>query len=336
VDGIIAAYGLAVSIIYSGILGDVFTPLLESAGMPAALSGRTSNIIILTVAVLFPICLLKDLSTLAFTSILGFGAVAYTVLFIVVRALDGTYTLDSGKFVTDGVLKQLPSFSKSSLWNLEFSSLVLASSLGLAYIAHYNGPAFYRELKNTDSSRFTLMVQIAFAILTVLYTTTMCAGYATFGDVCQGNLLLNYHPGDILSTLGRVSTGFSILFGFPLVAKGAREGVAGFAAGLGMHSVSADKNHTLLVMSILIFATFISCTVKDVSLVVGLTGAALGSTIVYIIPAIIYTRAVRLIKGMESKEYARAKLNLAFIPFGLAIGGLGVYMTIKESIAKQH
>ena len=108
------------------------------------------------------------------------------------------------------------------MWNFDFSSLVLASNLGLAYIAHYNGPVFYRSLKNTNSNRFKKMVGISFAILTILYIIIMSAGYATFGDVVEGNILLNYHPKDTLSTLARLATGFSILFGFPLVVTGAQ------------------------------------------------------------------------------------------------------------------
>lgn len=43
VDAIIAVMCLACSIIYSGILGDVFTSLLARAGFPAQYNGRTSN-----------------------------------------------------------------------------------------------------------------------------------------------------------------------------------------------------------------------------------------------------------------------------------------------------
>jgi amino acid permease len=103
---------------------------------------------------------------------------------------------------------QAPLFQKASTWNFDFTSLVLASNLGLAYIAHYNSPNFYRSLKDTNSKRFRLMVNVAFITLVSLYTATMMAGYATFGDVCQGNILLNYHPNDILSTFGRLATGY--------------------------------------------------------------------------------------------------------------------------------
>lgn len=206
VDSMIAVMCLSCSVIYSGILGDVFTPLLARAGFPDQWNGRTSNIIIITSFLLLPLCLIKDLSALAFTSILGFSSILYTVLFIITRYFDGSYTLPAGKFLQDSLI-MVPSFQKSSLWNFGFKSLVLASNFGLAYIAHYNAPNFYRSLKDTNSKRFRSMVNISFLILSTLYAATMIAGYATFGDVCQGNILLNYHPDDLLSTLGRLATG---------------------------------------------------------------------------------------------------------------------------------
>jgi amino acid permease len=340
VDSIIATMCLAVAFIYSGILGDVFIPLLKSAGLPDAFNFRTTNILVITTVFLFPLSLIKDLSGLAFTSILGFAAIIYTVLFVLFRSLDGTYALGGdgtdgavstmGRFLVDGVIMK-PSFTKSSLWNLDFTSLILASNLGLAYIAHYNGPIFYRELKDTNSKKFGNMVSIAFLILTILYIAIMSAGYSTFGDTCQGNLLLNYHPSDILSTMGRLATGFSILFGYPLVICGAREGIMGAASTLGY---DISEHHVALVSSILALVTFVACTVDNVSLVVGLTGAALGSFIVYICPSIIYSKAVGIVKGLDSKEYNVAKRNLAFVPFGILIGSLGCYMTIKESLSK--
>jgi sodium-coupled neutral amino acid transporter 11 len=333
VDSIVACMCLACAVIYSSILGDVFTPLLESAKLPNA--GRNGNILIVTAAFLLPMSLIRNLSALAKTSLLGFGAIMYSVIFIVIRAFDGTYSLDyghgPGTFV-DGTIAS-PAFFRESLWNLDFTSLILASNLGLAYVAHYNGPAYYRELRDTNTKRFGTMVGISFAVLTLLYIVAMGAGYETFGDVTQGNILLNYHPQDKLAMMGRLATGFSILFGFPLVAKGAREGIASAASSLGYPAVGSDKNHVLLVTTMLALVTIISCTVQDVSLVVGLTGAVMGSFIVYICPSIIYTRAVGLVKGTDSKEYEKAKVNLFLVPFGVVIAGLGVYMTLKEAAA---
>jgi len=333
VDLMIAVMCLSCSVIYSGILGDVFTPLLKQAGVLDQWNGRASNIVIITSLLLLPLSLIKDLSALAFTSILGFASILYTVIFIIIRYFDGSYRLPGGKFLRDGLITT-PSFERASLWGFGFKSLVLASNFGLAYIAHYNAPNFYRSLKDTSSKRFRSMVNTAFLTLTILYTATMMAGYATFGDVCKGNILLNYHPNDLLSTFGRLATGFSILFGFPLVACGARESIIGLASSFGNDALGSDKNNFFLVAGILTFVTLISCTVRDVSLVVGLTGAALGSTIVYICPPIIYSKAVALVHGADSTASRRSKVNLAMVPFGLTIGVLGCLMTIKEANLK--
>jgi len=295
-------------VIYAGILGDLVTQLGGT---------RWTNILALT-AVLLPMSLIKDLSVLAFTSVLGFGAILYTVVFIVWRFLDQSYALPAGKFVSGlNPVALLPSFTKASTWRLDFSSLVLASNLGLAYIAHYNGPTFYRNMKHPE--QFRSMVYTSFAVLIVLYAVTMLAGAWTFGDVCQGNILLNYHANDVLGMLGRVATFVSILFGFPLVLTGAREGVAGTLSSFG-----TSVPHVPLVSLLLAGVMVIACAVPDVSLVVGLTGASMGSFIVYICPAFLYTRAASMYGEKGARGYA------LLVPFGILIGVLGVYMTLTQ------
>ena len=112
---------------------------------------------------------------------------------------------------------------------------------------------------------------------------------------------------------------------------GAREAIIGLASTFGNNALGSEIYNFALVTGILTFVTIISCSVQDVSLVVGLTGAALGSTIVYICPPFIYSRAVTLVHGANSATSRRAKLNLALVPFGLFIGVLGCIMTLKEA-----
>eukprot|EP00562_Extubocellulus_spinifer_P002481 CAMPEP_0178475586 /NCGR_PEP_ID=MMETSP0696-20121128/3193_1 /TAXON_ID=265572 /ORGANISM="Extubocellulus spinifer, Strain CCMP396" /LENGTH=542 /DNA_ID=CAMNT_0020102873 /DNA_START=109 /DNA_END=1737 /DNA_ORIENTATION=+ len=334
VDLFILFQCFASTVVYSGILGDVWTPIFKSVGMPDSINRRKSNIVALATLVLYPLSLIKDLSALAFTSILGFSAVAYTVFFIIVRSLDGTYALSAlgeplGKFVSDGSIL-LPSFAKSTLWNLDFTSLVLMSSLGLAFIAHYNAPTFFRGMEKPTIPRFGKMVKTSYLILAAIYCLAMNCGYATFGDVCKGNILLNYHSSDILAVAARVATGFSILFGFPLVFRGARLALSSVMATLGFKDFEEGKHHTALVTAMLTAITSIAITVEDVSLVVGLSGATMGSLLVYILPPIMYTKAVNMAKGADSLEYKKERLNLAFIPLGLFIAGMGVFMTLKS------
>jgi hypothetical protein len=114
-------------------------------------------VIAITLSLLLPLSLIKDLSALAFTSILGFGAIIYTVIFIIARALDGSYQLPGGRFLQDPtVIAALPAFSKASLWNFDFTSLVLASNLGLACEWHADRNGFHLLLVEIFMSSFSL------------------------------------------------------------------------------------------------------------------------------------------------------------------------------------
>jgi hypothetical protein len=62
------------------------------------------------------------------------SAAEAVVASIVSSSSETTKAGGGGKFVTDGTLKFVPKFEKESLWNMDFTSLVLASNMGLAYM----------------------------------------------------------------------------------------------------------------------------------------------------------------------------------------------------------
>jgi len=280
--------------------------------------------------------------------VLGLIAVLYTVGFTVVRALDGTYSIGNGvpvvdggmavgKFVAEGLLPKVPSFAKSTLWNVDLNSLVLTSNLGLAFIAHYNAPSYWKSLgKSASSKKFGTIAKRAYLILAAIYTTTMVAGYSTFGDVSMGNILLNYSSSDKLATLGRLSTGLSIVFGFPLISNGCREGFKNAADAIGLFGGAASdpKHHVTLVVALLLLTTVLSIIADDVGLVAGLTGAVMGSSLVYICPTLLYAKIVGRQSGTDSEDYRKARKNLVWIPFGIFTASMGVAMTLKNAAGK--
>lgn len=84
------------NVAYSMILADTFTSLFQSAGYTFA---RNNVLMGLTGTVLLPLCLLKDLKSLAPFSLLGVAGMAFTTLIMFVRYLGGTYALPNGKFL---------------------------------------------------------------------------------------------------------------------------------------------------------------------------------------------------------------------------------------------
>jgi len=347
VDASIALMCFSAAIIYAGILGDTSTQLLSLSSLPAAFNQRAINIGVLSAVALTPLSLLKDLSALAFTSLLGCVAVVYTAIFVAVRALDGSYALPSGRFLSALPPALTPSFARASTWNTNAQALVLTSNLGLAYIAHYNAPAFYRSLEERSEARFGRVCAYSFGVLTLLYLGMMRLGYATFGDVTRSNLLSNYAATDALATFGRAATFASILFGFPLAMMGLKDssislintlikpskrgkppkrseelqaGINTLRRGLG---ALASTHTTVLTLGLLVAISAVAILVIDIGLVVGISGAVLGAAIVYIFPALIYAEARPGVSLLE------LTLVYGLVPMGLAVGILGVWMTLQ-------
>ena len=191
--------------------------------------------------------------------------------------------------------------------------------------------------RSATSEKFGIVSRRAYLILAAIYVTTMAAGYATFGDNAMGNILLNYSGTDALATLGRLATGLSIIFGFPLISNGCREGLKNAADALGWFGGAASDpaNHTRLVLSLLLVTTTLAVVADDIGLVAGLTGALMGSSLVYVCPTLLYARIVGRVAGTGSAEHRAARKNLALIPFGVFTASMGVAMTLRNALGQK-
>lgn len=73
----------------------------------------------------------------------------------------------------------------------------------------------------------------------------------------------------------------------------------------------------------------VAILVQDIGLIVGVSGALLGASIVYVFPALLYGGALR-----QRNEETGSSLSLAegsiflLVPLGAFLGILGIYMTI--------
>jgi len=85
---------------YSAFIGDLFGALavgLLPKSVPAILKTRSTVLVILHAIPILPLCLLKDLSALKYSSMTGLAGIFYTVYFVFKRLKDGSYS-KGGKF----------------------------------------------------------------------------------------------------------------------------------------------------------------------------------------------------------------------------------------------
>jgi Transmembrane amino acid transporter protein len=83
---------------YSAFIGDLFGSLVSGlTGLPAVLRKRWSVLLLLHAVPILPLCLLKDLSALKYSSMTGLLGIFYTIFFVAKRLGDQSYAA-GGKF----------------------------------------------------------------------------------------------------------------------------------------------------------------------------------------------------------------------------------------------
>lgn len=116
---------------YSMILADTFTSLLSGVGIAVT---RTQSLLGITSVVLLPLCLLKNLSSLAPFSLVGIIGMLYTALAMVMRYVGGNYQV-GGEFFGAVAAPAFGNLGAASV--LSPSSLILMCMLSNAYISHF-------------------------------------------------------------------------------------------------------------------------------------------------------------------------------------------------------
>ncbi|CAM9368204.1 unnamed protein product, partial [Chrysoparadoxa australica] len=319
VDAAISALCFGVCIMYACFLGDLFSSLLPYS--------RTECIIGITGLVLLPLCLLRDLSALSFSSLAGLAAVLYVTFFSVLRAVDGSYA-EGGRFLEGLPAASAPVAGKSSLFALCAGSTVLFSMLSTSFTAHSQTVAYYNDLENASAKKFKAVVITAFSVAAIVYSLVMASGYLTFGQASQGLILNNYHPSaDTLATLARAATGVSIICGQPLLFTGLRD--AAFSTfktvGLLPVDITARPMRWSVVSSFMLAAaTAIAIATPDVGLVVSLVGSLLGAGLCFTMPAMMYLSVMRDRKraGLKNSGWEVLGLHLVAV-FGCVMTVVG-------------
>jgi len=301
---------------YSMILADTISNLLASVGIAAT---RTQSLMGVTGIVLLPLCLMKNLSSLAPFSLLGIIGVLYTSFGMAARYFTGAYA-PGGKFVATTLSE--PVFgSAGAKAALSTKSLILTSMLSNAYIAHFNAPKYFAELKNNTMSRFSQVIAWSFGSSVLLYSMITALGFLTFGAASNGLILNNYSTQDIIMNFSRVAIGLSVTGSYPLLFDGTRDGL------LDLFKVPKEKRtnslFNKLTFGVLAMTTIVASKLTDLGLVASVGGATFGTALVFIYPAIMFLKSQN---GKKTNETMLVKLIMVL---GVIMGSFGTKLALN-------
>lgn len=308
---------------YSMIIGDLFSALTASAGATGVLAKRSVSILGITGIVVVPLCFLKSLAALQYTSILGVIGVVFTTVVMGIRSMDGSYLPTGAFFASLPAVKQ-PLFDVKGCWKLDEKAFVLISCLSTAFLTHFNAPVFYNELENKSMPRFNKVIASAFSISTLVFAGLIGFGFRTFGENCLGNILNNYAATDGLASLCRIAIGFSIVFTYPLAFTGLKNGLLGL---LNMDNPT-EAQSTILTLSTLASITAGALVLQDLGFVAAITGSLMGSLIIYVFPGLMRLGSLKNFPATASKGQKLRAWGL--VGLGSMLGCVGVTVSILK------
>lgn len=308
---------------YSMILGDTFSSLFAGAGMTVS---STTSLLGITGIVLFPLCLLRNLSALAPVSLLGSAGMIYTAVAMGIRYVGGAYA-KGGKFATAVAPSLQPKFGKVGAEGvLSPQAAILVAMLSTAFMAHFNAPKFFVELKDNTEARFNKLVGASFAISIGIFAAVTSLGFLTFGGACSGVILNNYATSDTLMSVARSAVAISLVGSFPLAFTGARDGIFDI---LQIKDKSATKFNGIT-LALLTAITIAALIIPDVSFVLSFAGATLGNALIYVFPALMFRGAVKKMKNASDGLKREVNFAMAHAGLGVGFGILGAKMAIKS------
>jgi amino acid permease len=323
-SGMICIKTILSCIAYSMIIGESFQSLAMSAGL---MDLSTSNtLVFITCFALLPLCLMKNVSSLAPFSLAGIIGFAYTAGVMTLRAQDGSYhlapidTIESGKYLIDLQDPYKPNFGHTGP---ELQGIVLACTLATAFVSHYNAPRFHNELQNKQ--QFDTVTYTSFGIAATIMSIIAIAGFTTFGIASAPVILNNYSPYDPLIAAGRTAIAASLVATFPFPFFGLRDSILDIINKnkntnqeqqqlLRKDSTSSNDNtnddeinNVLLTVGLLTIITGAALTINDLSLLMSVGGGTIATMVYSVFPTLMYRAAIsNQIQSLQQQKQQRS------------------------------
>lgn len=315
----VQCFGCAIS--YLVIIGDLMPTVIES--IPNRLFW-----IICSGAICIPLCFLRNLDSLRYTSMLALGAIAYMSLLVVGHFVAGDIPGENR-----GPVDLWPSSPRAV-----FSTF---SIIVFAFTGHQNMFSIINEARDSPLSVWTLLVNLVSGVAAGLFIIVGLSGYLTFGSYVAENVIMLYEPA-LSTTLARFSIVFMVVFSFPLMFHPARisfnniyfwilvrtgRAIPELAAPVPdelaplvpkLPPVVPFPNSTFYIMTTVLLAVAYAAaiSIRSFALVLAIVGATGSTAISFILPGLF---GYKLIEPDSSREKVLKMLSLALVVWGIVV-----------------
>ncbi|DBA01645.1 TPA: hypothetical protein N0F65_010296 [Lagenidium giganteum] len=316
---LIFCFGIAVA--YLVTLGDILTPLGELYfGASSLFAQRWLLMSIACGTIMLPLSLLKDISSLQFSSILGVFSIIFLVIAVCIRSV--MYAAESG----------LP---KDITWTINLEDgpdfMLSVPIVMFAFTCQVNVFSIYTELQRPCIRRMNKVVDRATMVSVAIYLVIGVVAYLAFGPSLidpkyKGNILLSFPLSDTLIAISRAAITFTVSVAFPLNIFPCR-----FTIDMMFFAQSRDSllRHVAVTSGLVFFALLLAIFCPSINVVFGIIGGTCSTVVCFCLPA-------AFILKLESGPLLGPNKLGSFVLFvgAVIIGVIGTAVTVWSNLLK--
>uniref|UniRef100_A0A4W3JJB7 Solute carrier family 38 member 1 n=1 Tax=Callorhinchus milii TaxID=7868 RepID=A0A4W3JJB7_CALMI len=243
-------------------------------------------IIIVTLVIILPLCLFKNLGYLGYTS--GFS-LACMIFFLIVVIWKKTeipcpFTVSNSSCISDGVK------CNAKYFVLNEKTVYALPTMAFAFVCQPSLLPIYSELKNRTSRRMKKVSNISVFAMFIMYLLTAIFGYLTFYDDVNSELLCSYSDKrDQTILIVRLAVITAVILTVPVLLFTIRSSIL-LIALKGKFSWFWHIITTLVLLIACNVLVILIPSIKDVFAVIGSSSA---NMLIFIIPASLYLKLAK-------------------------------------------
>ena len=303
---VVLVYLLGLCAVYLVIISDVTSSLLGGLSRDNVLRNEVFLVFFFAILVLTPLCLLRNIRSLRYTSLMAIVCVVYLMVLVFFLGVTGHDDDNQNVEVIEfssGTILALPIFA-------------------FAFSCHMNLTPIQVELHDPTPRRITMLRRRSLLICGGIFSCVAFFGYLAYGSETDPNILQNFGGSTWYTSLGQVLYIVVIVFSYPLLAYACRLS----ADNLFFPDTPITRRRFLGWTALaLVIPVVISVSVRNIAVLFDLIGSTCAAYVTIILPC-----AMKI--AMNGGRYwsRRNVWYVLAVLFGSSMAVVGTVVTILE------
>ncbi|XP_075863317.1 sodium-coupled neutral amino acid symporter 1 isoform X2 [Microcebus murinus] len=242
-------------------------------------------VVIVTFGIILPLCLLKNLGYLGYTSGFSLSCMVFFLIVVIYKKfqipciVSSVNQTSTNSTISETCMPKYVTFNSKTVYALP--------TIAFAFVCHPSVLPIYSELKDRSQKKMQMVSNISFFAMFVMYFLTAIFGYLTFYETVQSDLLHKYqNKDDILILTVRLAVIVAVILTVPVLFFTVRSSLFELAKKTKFNLC----RHTVVTFVLLVIINLLVIFIPSMKDIFGVVGVTSANMLIFILPSSLYLK----------------------------------------------